>query len=357
MNWKNLSLALIVLVIILAGSTTYFALYHPQKSLTRVTLLTNFAFNGRDVPFFVGIDQGFYQDAGLLVSVAPGQGSGLTITSVKGGAAQYGMADSATTVNFASKGSGVVGFMVYMDSSPDGVICTSPISSPADVIGKTIGATAGDSIYTELPAVFAAQHLSTSGVKYVTLSSSVLDSSLLQGQVDCISSAVDVGLVNLQNLAPTRQFYYLVWSEWGLPTIGYFLVTSTSYLNSNAAQVKAFAAATAKAVQYSVNNPEQAAQIMEKYNPTMNETITLDQWKVSSQLINDNFTKANGYGVTTTARLNALIPSVVQALNLTTTPTPDQVFQMGYVQSPIMNLVIAPQLMAGTSLRLDYRNI
>src|SRR5260370_35690584 len=58
----------------------------------KITFLTNYVFNGRHAPFFVGVDKGFYKEAGFDVSIAPATGSGFVITAADSGKAEYGMA-------------------------------------------------------------------------------------------------------------------------------------------------------------------------------------------------------------------------------------------------------------------------
>ena len=47
-----------------------------QKTPTAITFLTNYIFQGRHAPFFLGRDQGFYRDAGFDLNIVPATGSG-----------------------------------------------------------------------------------------------------------------------------------------------------------------------------------------------------------------------------------------------------------------------------------------
>jgi ABC-type nitrate/sulfonate/bicarbonate transport system substrate-binding protein len=49
-------------------------------------------FHGRHSPYFVGLEKGFYREAGFDVAIAPATGSGFVITALEGGKADYGMA-------------------------------------------------------------------------------------------------------------------------------------------------------------------------------------------------------------------------------------------------------------------------
>ena len=67
-----------------------------QAPLKKITFLTNYTFHGRHSPFFVGLDKGYYRDAGFDIEIAPATGSGFVITAVDTGKADYG-SDGART--------------------------------------------------------------------------------------------------------------------------------------------------------------------------------------------------------------------------------------------------------------------
>ena len=56
----------LALIVVLAASTLSFS---AQKPLKKIDFLTNYVFLGRHAPFFVGLEKGYYRDAGFeLVS-------------------------------------------------------------------------------------------------------------------------------------------------------------------------------------------------------------------------------------------------------------------------------------------------
>src|SRR6516162_8423433 len=93
-----------------------------QGAPKKITFLTNYVFNGRHAPFFVGLDKGFYQEAGFAIEIKPATGSGFVITAVDGGKADYGMADVSSVAQGVLKGAKVKGFMVYTDTTTNGQI-------------------------------------------------------------------------------------------------------------------------------------------------------------------------------------------------------------------------------------------
>ena len=88
-------------------------------------------------------------------------------------------------------------------------------------------------------------------------------------------------------------------------------------------------AAMKKAVDFSMANPEEAAKIMIKYNPTLNYDITLAQWKQSMTAINTDYMKVNGYGVATPERVKRTVDLIKDAFQLNLALKPDDVWLFG----------------------------
>src|SRR5699024_2664372 len=61
-----------------------------------VTLSLEWLISGRHVGFYVALENGYYEDQGLDVTIKRGYGSGDTVKRVATGRAVFGIADTAT---------------------------------------------------------------------------------------------------------------------------------------------------------------------------------------------------------------------------------------------------------------------
>ena len=75
---KYLSAGWLLVAIVLSSSLAYPA----DKPLKKVLFLTNYVFHGRHSPYFVGLDKGFYKEAGFDVQIAPATGSGFVVSAL-----------------------------------------------------------------------------------------------------------------------------------------------------------------------------------------------------------------------------------------------------------------------------------
>ena len=158
----------------------------------KITFLTNYVFNGRHAPFFVGVDKGFYRDAGFDMQIQPATGSGFVITAIDGGKADYGMADVSSLANGIAKGAKVKAFMVYTDITTNGLASLTPYPTPESVVGKKIAASQTDSVRVTLPIIFDAHKLDPAGINWVAADPGVYSSLLLSGQVDLFLSLIHI---------------------------------------------------------------------------------------------------------------------------------------------------------------------
>ena len=102
---------------------------------------------------FAAQDQGIYKDAGLDVDIQRGYGSGDTVKRVATGSADFGIGDAASVVVGRSNGLAVKQVATIFDKAADAIFFVegNGIAKPADLQGRTMGATAGETTATLFP--------------------------------------------------------------------------------------------------------------------------------------------------------------------------------------------------------------
>ena len=331
---RILAVALTLFATILVIGTTP-GLAQNAAPLKKVTLLTNFAFVGRHAPFFVGLEKGYYKEAGLDVTISPAQGSGFVITAVDAGKADYGMADTSTVIQSIAKGSKVQGFSIYMDVSTAGLVSLAPHATQTSLLNQSIAASQNDSTRVIVPVILALQKLDPSTVKWVAVDPGAQMAVVFGGQVDLVAASSDSELPTLTRIAAqqAKKVYFTAFPDWGYDVFGYLLVANREKLQSEPDEAKRLAEATARAVQYAVDHPEEAAKIMVKHNPTMSYENTLAQWQQTIKAIDTPYVKEHGYGKATTDRIHKTISLVQDALHIDKELKPaDLIVPSGVVQ-------------------------
>jgi NitT/TauT family transport system substrate-binding protein len=294
----------------------------------KITFLTNYVFNGRHAPFFVGVEKGFYKDAGFDMQIQPATGSGFVITAIDGGKADYGMADVSSLANGIAKGAKVKAFMVYTDITTNGLASLTPYPTPESVVGKKIAASQTDSVRVILPIIFDAKKLDLASINWVAADPGVYSSLLLSGQVDLFTATSDGDVPALVKVAAPqgKTVHFASFADWGYDIFGYVLLGTAQSVTANPAEAKRFADATKKAVAYAIDHPDETAEIMVKANPTMNLDTVKTQWRETIKSMKTAYVEKNGYGTATDDRLQRSIDLVKKALKLEAALTPADIY-------------------------------
>ena len=327
MTRKMLLLLSLAAGLVLAGHVA-----RAEGGLKKVSCLTNYVFNGRHSPFFVGREKGFYKEAGFDIQIAPASGSGFVVTAVEGGKADYGMADPSSIVKGIAQGAKIKAYQVFMDQTTTGLASIKPYPTVESLKGASIAASLTDSVRIIIPIVFKTHGLDPDSIKWQTADPSVYFTLLMSGQADLMTATIDGDVPALQKLAGPqgKTVYFGSVGDWGWDVFGFLMLTQSDRIAQHPDEVKAFAGATAKAVLYSMEHPEETAKIMVAANPALNYDVTLTQWKQSIKAIDTAFMKEHGYGVATPERVERTIDLVKQVTKLTAPLKADDVFAQGF---------------------------
>ena len=136
------AISFVVLAIVLAVSACGGSPQSVEYERTKVNYLTSFNTFGRDAYAYVAQEKGFFDQAGLDVTITPGTGSVDVLKLVAGGRADFGIADfTATAITVAKEKLPVTTVAAVHQKSLAAIVALegSGISKPADLVGKKIG--------------------------------------------------------------------------------------------------------------------------------------------------------------------------------------------------------------------------
>jgi NitT/TauT family transport system substrate-binding protein len=240
----------------------------------------NWTFEAADHPwFFAGIEQGIYEEYGIDLQPLEGTGSSSTLQLVASGSDPVGLVDAGTMMGGVSKGMPVQSVCVLAQRNPMSAIfpASAGISSLEDLKGKIIAVTPGDSLSQIFPAVLAANDLVESDFNIVGLADpAAKQSSVLTGASDAFLGYYTLQLPAIE-ASSGEEMDYLTFSELGVDTLSMSIVVNTSWVADNEDLLTRFIAATQEAVQYVVDNPEDAADDFVTQVPSFDRDLALTQ--------------------------------------------------------------------------------
>jgi NitT/TauT family transport system substrate-binding protein len=241
-------------------------------SLEKITYLTSFGVFGRDAYAYVALEKGYFKDAGFEVEVKPGSGSGENIKSIVAGNAQFTPIDLTGGLIAAGgkdKTTGFTAVAAIQQRTMAAIIALegSGINSPKDLEGKTLTDQPGSVVRTLFPTYAKLANVDPNKVKFQNGKAPELIGLLASGKAQGIGQFV-VGKPTVETVAAGKKAVVLPYSDYLQDLYGNVLITSTKYAEANPEKVKKFTGALLKGLADSVDNPEEADKILQKYVKT-----------------------------------------------------------------------------------------
>ena len=174
---------------------------------------------------YVARDKGFWKKAGLDVSVARGSGSGAAAQAVSAGTFDFGMAATPTVIVQAAKKLPItcIGQINYDAQMGIAQLAASPIKTPNDHEGQTLGASDSSGEYPFLPLYAEKAGFDLSKVQVVQIDGKVRERSLMEKQVDAVSAFATSTIPSLSPLGTDVRF--MLFRDAGIEFYGQSLTT------------------------------------------------------------------------------------------------------------------------------------
>lgn len=292
-------------------------------SKTPVSFSTDFSVTGQHAPYFAGIDQGFYAQNCLSVTVDAGHGTASTIDEVATGTVTFGLAETPILALDEAQGTiKNVSVIAQIFEVPDLTvfyISNGPfnIASPKDFSGQTVTGGSGG-FYTQiLPTTLSA--MGATNVNYVLTPDDSGSLELGKGQVAGYAAALynfasiqsDVSSVN-----PSYKLAYFQPSNYGIYYLSYGLIASDNTINSNPTMVKEFVKAVLESWAWSYSNPSTAVGILLKYHPELQYNDSISRLTAAFPLVFTPPTYTQGLGYLNETSFAATINAIQKSFNL-----------------------------------------
>lgn len=250
-----------------------------------VSLRLNWYIGGLHVPFYFGVDKGFYKQEGINLTINEGRGSANTVQVVGAGTDTFGLADSSSIINLISKGGEVKSVMNILSSTGFSVVsaASTGIRTPKDIEGKTLAVSPGDPIRGLLEALAAHNKVDISKVNFVQVDPAAKVVAVLEKRADGLLGGADdqFFLLKYRGVEP----HALRFADHGANIVGMAIFTGNNTLKTNPELVRRFVRATKRAWEEAKKNPDAAVDVAMKVKPDLNRQSTKDQMVVDFDLM------------------------------------------------------------------------
>jgi len=234
----------------------------------KAILLLNWYVYSEHAPFFLGKERGYFADEGIDLDIQEGRGSGVTVQAVAAGTATFGYADVPTMIKAAAKGAPVIAIGVALQTSAMSVMgfADKNIRKPADIKGKIVAVTPGDSMSQIWPLFLKKTNIGEGDFKQVAGDAQTKLNAVINGQADLLLGYVMDQAIKLQD-ATQKQVYPIRFADYGVNLVSSGIIVNKETLAKNPDMVKRFMRAATKSLEEAAKNPEAAIDAMLKANP------------------------------------------------------------------------------------------
>lgn len=217
--------------------------------------------------YIVALVKGYYQEAGLDVSLYPGSPDFVPLPLVVGGSDAFGSTGADTILQARERGINVVALATIFQTSPVGfmVHASSGITKPQDFVGRTVGVSYGDNVETEYRALLAAMGVDRKGI--IEVPAQVNLEPFLSRRVD----VWPVYVTDQPDLARQQGADVSLISprDYGVQLMGDVLFANETFVNENPNTTRAFVNATLRGWQEALAHPDETVALIAGYNPQL----------------------------------------------------------------------------------------
>lgn len=325
------------LVTLLAG-VVLAALPLAAHAQIKIKMVLNWKYQGPQAWFFMAQDKGYFKAEGLDVEIDQGEGSSASIAKVAAGAYQAGFGDINALINLAATRPADAPVAVYMiyNTPPFTIVVKkdSPIKTPKDLEGKTIGGPANDGALKLFPAFAKVAKIDAAKVNITNMAPNLREQMLLRGQVDAIFGFTNTVYFSakLVGIDPEKDLRFINYADYGMDLYSNAIVFSRAFVKDNPKAVAGFVKAVNRALNDSLANPEAAMDTVMKREPLLKRDVEKERLLATiKEEMNHPEVAKIGFGDVDPARLKRAIAMVVDANGLPRTPPNDEVFDRSFL--------------------------
>jgi NitT/TauT family transport system substrate-binding protein len=260
----------------------------------------NWTLYGEHAPFFLGVDKGFYEEEGLAVTIVEGSGSA-TVTKLLGnGTNVIGYVDSATMMRGVIAGVPVKAVAVMFQSSPMSFIYRADAARPTtieELPGTKIGITAGDASLSIFEACLGANGLTMDDVQLIQVSNAqAKETAVLEGTVDAFLGYFVDQPMRMQKVTGIEMGWSKLVDLCKVNTLSSAIVANNFWAAQNPETVAKFVRASQRAWQYTIDHPEEAAEIFATHAEAFDVPLSLAEIQGSLTLMHTPRTEGKAIG-------------------------------------------------------------
>lgn len=261
--WYSLAM---ILVVVLAGVCALGSTTIACRSLPKVSIQLQWFTQAQFAGYYVALDKGWYRDEGIDLTIKPGGPDLAPVDLVASGKSQFGTSFLADLCVAIQKGKEVISIGQIQQKNGLLLIAkkSTGIEQPKDFVGKRVGVWLG-SWEAQFDVLMANEGISLHDVEVISQGGSI--EPFLEGDLDVASAMIyNEYQTVLESGLKAEDLNVIDYAAYGLGFPGDTLFTSRKVAEQHPDLCVRMLRASLKGWQYAIDNPEEAVDIVLKYD-------------------------------------------------------------------------------------------
>jgi NitT/TauT family transport system substrate-binding protein len=308
------------------------------QAQTKLKFVLNWKYQGPQGWFFLAEDRGYFRNEGIDIVIDQGNGSGAAVPLVANGTYDVGFGDINALIEFAAKNpdKAPIAIDVLYNRPPFtiAVKADSPIKTPKDLEGKTIGGAANDGALKLFPAFCKIAKIDCTKVNITNMQPSLREQMLMQGQVDGVFGYVNTirFSAKLIGVDPEKQLRWINYGDYGMDLYSNAIIVSKTLVRENPEVVRGLLRAINKGLIDALKEPDLAIAAVAKREPLIKAGVERERFDATLQdEMNHPEIAQVGLGNVDPDRLKKAIGIIVEADGLPRTPAVAEIFTADFL--------------------------
>lgn len=265
-----------------AAAATAMPFVRPVRAQTRVSFRLDWTIYGTHAPFYLALEEGLFDRAGLSVTIGEGQGSGTVSQLIGRNNDQMGFVDFATMIRAIEQGVPIIGVQrIVADLMCIISRADAPIRSLKELEGKVIAFAPAESTGQIFPALMAKVGADIRKVSIINPVVGAKTALFLQRRADALPANVNVQAAELE--AQGASVVYFRYSDFGVSLLSQGIAANVPWMRQNEEAVRAFLRVSRDAHAQALADPAKAVDLLIRRLPEQarNRSVLLRQMELS----------------------------------------------------------------------------
>jgi NitT/TauT family transport system substrate-binding protein len=266
------------------------------QAAEKVNFILNWIAGGDHAPYYYGQKMGWYEEAGVDLTIEQGKGSSMSAQRTGVGKNEIGLADMPPVFAAIGKGADMVAVMNVYANSPYGFywLKSSGIESAADFAGKKIGNPPWDAARQMWPAFARNVGIDPDSVTWVNVQPNAKLSALKAGSIDVTTSFYNIHHIFQAQLGDDMG--YVSGKTHGVNPYGNSIIVNGEFLREHKDTVDAFVKVSQRAFEACARDAKPCIDALVEANKGLQFENEMTNWGLVKELMTDETSTTKGLG-------------------------------------------------------------